>query len=165
MKPPSLPQRQIEIKRDDKIVDPQVLNLLKAHLQSMYDVTPEEFTFTLPVDELRQQDCELFVARVSGEVAGCIVLKRLDSEHAELKSTHTLQSFRRLGIGQKLLHYAITEAKASGYTRLSLETGVTEPFIPAIKLYQLAGFEDCDKFSDYPINPHSRFMTLKLTGD
>lgn len=46
-----------------------------------------------------------------------------------------------------------------GLTRLSLETGSDEFFLPARKLYEKFGFEYCQPFADYRPDPYSAFMT------
>ena len=67
-----------------------------------------------------------------------------------------------MGVGQAALNQIITEAKARGYTRLSLETGSTPAFEPALALYQRNGFERCGPFADYKLDPFSIFMTKLL---
>jgi putative acetyltransferase len=49
-----------------------------------------------------------------------------------------------------------------GFTRLSLETGSAEFFLPARKLYEKFGFIRCEPFADYRADPNSTFMTRKL---
>lgn len=49
-----------------------------------------------------------------------------------------------------------------GFNRLSLETGATEFFRPARKLYEKFGFDYCEPFSDYQPDPFSAFMTRVL---
>jgi putative acetyltransferase len=49
-----------------------------------------------------------------------------------------------------------------GGIRLSLETGATEPFRPARRLYEKFGFEYCGPFADYRLDPLSVFMTRAL---
>jgi putative acetyltransferase len=49
-----------------------------------------------------------------------------------------------------------------GVARLSLETGASEPFLPARRLYAKFGFEYCGPFADYRLDPYSVFMTRAL---
>jgi putative acetyltransferase len=53
-------------------------------------------------------------------------------------------------------------AKERAYTQLSLETGSVDEFIPARKLYEKYGFEECGPFADYTLDPLSTFMTKVL---
>ena len=56
----------------------------------------------------------------------------------------------------------VTEARARGYERLSLETGAQPPFDAARRLYASAGFTVCGPFGDYREDPNSVFMQLRL---
>ena len=62
-----------------------------------------------------------------------------------------------------MLRHIIGEAKSSGMTRLSLETGSFALFAPAVALYRKHGFVDCEPFGDYRPDPNSVFLTLDLT--
>ncbi|MFD3657847.1 GNAT family N-acetyltransferase [Streptomyces sp. NPDC058620] len=68
----------------------------------------------------------------------------------------------RSGIASRLLEHIITEAKAVGFTRLSLETGTAEFFLPARSLYGRFGFVPCEPYADYRPDPSSTFMTKAL---
>jgi putative acetyltransferase len=49
-----------------------------------------------------------------------------------------------------------------GFSRLSLETGSDEFFLPARRLYEKFGFRYCEPFADYRPDPLSVFMTRTL---
>ena len=93
---------------------------------------------------------------------GCGALKHLSATHGELKSMHTLDSYRGQGLGAKMLEHTIAEARQRGYQRLSLETGSMDGFIPSRKLYRRFGFEVCAPFGTYVEDPYSVFMTRAL---
>jgi putative acetyltransferase len=95
-------------------------------------------------------------------VVGCGALKRLDAEHAEVKSMRTLGARKRSGIASMMLEHIITEARRMGFTRLSLETGSAEFFAPARRLYEKFGFSYCEPFADYRPDPLSVFLTRAL---
>ena len=61
-----------------------------------------------------------------------------------------------------LLEHLLAVAAARGVTRVSLETGTTDVFEPARRLYRSAGFEPCGPFGDYSESPRNFFMTLEL---
>jgi putative acetyltransferase len=65
-------------------------------------------------------------------------------------------------VGALMLTHIISEARERGYRRLSLETGSTEAFIPALALYEAHGFQCCPPFGEYVEDPFSRFMTLAI---
>jgi putative acetyltransferase len=71
-------------------------------------------------------------------------------------------SVRGQGVGRLLLDHALAEARRSGATRVSLETGVVPVFDAARSLYARAGFTPCDPFGDYRPDRHSTFLTLAL---
>jgi len=63
-----------------------------------------------------------------------------------------------------MLRHIIASAKEQGMSRLSLETGSWEYFLPALSLYRRHGFVECAPFADYAPDPNSVFMTLDLQG-
>ena len=58
-----------------------------------------------------------------GSLLGCGALKRLDDRHGEIKSMRTADGALGRGVGGALLAHLVATARASGMTRLSLETG------------------------------------------
>lgn len=74
----------------------------------------------------------------------------------------TKARFLRMGVAQSMLNRIIAEANLRGYSRLSLETGSTEAFKPALTMYERNGFELCGPFADYKPDPFSVFMTKTL---
>ena len=75
---------------------------------------------------------------------------------------HTTQAMRGKGAGHAMLRHIIEIARARGMSRLSLETGAHENFLPAQRLYESFGFSCCGPFGSYEPDPHSVFMTLAL---
>jgi putative acetyltransferase len=95
----------------------------------------------------------------AGFVKGVV---RLSADHAEVKAMRTAATRKRSGIASLLLEHIIAEAGRMGYTRLSLETGTAEPFVPARRLYEKYGFEYTAPFADHTADPHSAYMTKAL---
>jgi putative acetyltransferase len=91
-------------------------------------------------------------------------LKRLSPDHGEVKSMHTAEPARRKGAGSAMLRHIIGAARASGLSRLSLETGASGYFHPARELYKRHGFAECPPFGDYAPDPNSVFLSLELRG-
>jgi putative acetyltransferase len=58
-----------------------------------------------------------------------------------------------------MLHHIIATARASGISRLSLETGSWDYFQPAHALYRSHGFVECQPFADYVLDPNSVFIS------
>ena len=53
-------------------------------------------------------------------------------------------------------------AAVRGYRRVSLETGITDDFVAANRLYTRAGFQPCEPFGSYESSPFNTFMTIDL---
>jgi putative acetyltransferase len=74
----------------------------------------------------------------------------------------TADAARGRGIGKAMLDHLIAAAKSDGMTRLSLETGSSEQFAAALRLYQREGFEDCGPFGGYIDTPFTRFFSKAI---
>jgi putative acetyltransferase len=150
-----------EISLDDPRA-PDVRRLLEIHLAFARGQTPPEDAHALDVEDLAGPAVRFFALRRGGALLAVGALKRLDPEHAEVKSMHTAQAARGQGAGRRMLEHLIAVARAEGYRRVSLETGSMAAFAPARSLYQSAGFEPCEPFGEYRLSPNSTYMTLYL---
>jgi putative acetyltransferase len=146
----------------DDLSSPQVAAFLEEHIQEMRSITPLESKHALDLDGLRQPEITFWSVMDGNTLVGCGAIKRLDADHAEVKSMRTASTRRRSGVASLLLAYLIAEARRMGFTRLSLETGAAEFFQPARKLYEKFGFDYCEPFADYQPSPHNLFMTRSL---
>ncbi len=145
--------------------EPDIAELLEAHLALMRATSPPEDVHALDLDGLAVPDITMVAARhEDGQLLGIGALKRLDAEHSELKSMHTAAAARGLGIGRSIAEFLIELARLNGNTRVSLETGSFPEFEPARRLYERLGFEYCRPFADYPDSPNSVHMTLELSA-
>jgi len=142
--------------------DPDVLALLREHLQGMADHSPPESIHALDVEGLKATGITFWTMRDGSEVLGCIALKQLDERHGEIKSMRTASAHLRKGVGAALLEHLVAEARRRGYERLSLETGSGPGFEAAHTLYRKFGFVECGPFANYREDPFSRFMTAVL---
>jgi putative acetyltransferase len=139
-----------------------VTALLERHLAYAHAHTAPEEVYALDVGALLDPAVTFFSYRAEGVLLGVAALKRLDAEHAEIKSMHTPEAARGRGIGRALVEYLIGVARARGHRRVSLETGAGPAFAPARALYASAGFRPCPPFGDYEPSPNSACMTLPL---
>lgn len=151
----------MQIRLDD-LSGPEVRALLEEHLQNMFELSPPESVHALAIDELRQPSITFWTAWSGDELLGCGALKELSPLHGEIKAMRTSSGFRRQGVGRAVLAHIIEEARRRSYARLSLETGSTEAFRPAQRLYESFGFEYCPPFAGYVEDANSVFMTLTL---
>jgi putative acetyltransferase len=139
-----------------------VADLLSTHLAFSYEVSPPEHVHALDIEGLLDPAVTFFSARHNGALVGVGALKQLDGVHAELKSMHTREAVRGQGVGRAMVRHLLAVAAGRGYRRVSLETGSTEEFRPAHRLYTRAGFVVCEPFGEYTVNPYSTCMTLEL---
>ncbi|MFE3752989.1 GNAT family N-acetyltransferase [Nocardia tengchongensis] len=146
----------------DDLTGPEVIGLLEAHVTEMLANSPEDSMHALDVAALRKPEITFWSAWDGGELAGCGAIKELDPAHGEIKSMRTTDAYRGRGVASQLLRHILAEAGARGYRRLSLETGSSEFYRPAVRLYERYGFEHCGPFADYAEDPHSVFMTRAL---
>ncbi len=151
----------MEIALDD-LTSPGIVAFLEAHVAQLRSMSPPESTHALDLAGLRAPQVRFWAAHDAGEVVGCAALKRLDAGHAELKSMRTATHRLRQGIAAALLTYVLDEARASGFSRVSLETGSYEFFHAAHALYRRHGFVECEPFGGYRLDPLSTFMTREL---
>jgi putative acetyltransferase len=81
----------------------------------------------------------LALSLVEGVPAGCIALRKVDADHAELKRLYVRPAYRGHGVGRKLLAWAMHQARVAGYKEL---VGDTMPVMTdALALYDRMGFE------------------------
>ena len=151
----------MDIRLDD-LRGPEIAALLQEHLRDMHRVSPPESVHALDLESLRKPDITFWTMWDAGFLSGCGAPKALDPQHAEIKSMRTASSHRRQGVAKQLLQHLLAEAKQRGYTRVSLETGSMEFFLPARALYASFGFAPCAPFADYSADPNSVFMTKEL---
>jgi len=151
----------MNIKIDD-LNGGEVLELLEEHLADMHATSPPGSVHALDVASLRSPEITFFSGWNDSELLGCVAIKQITQEHAELKSMRTSTSARKSGVATSLLQHVLNIAEERGYDQLSLETGSQEFFRPARNLYEKFGFEYCAPFADYQEDPNSMFMTLKF---
>ena len=152
--------------RLDDLRDPRIETFMQEHLVDMRAVSPPESVHALDMGQLRQPEIAFWSAWQQEDdgdtLMGTGALKRLSATHAELKSMRTSARHRGQGIARQLLNHLLEEARARGFTQMSLETGPQPFFEPARQLYFQHGFVECGHFADYGPDPYSFFMTRPL---
>ncbi len=146
-----------ELDRDD------VVALLELHFAEMRADSPPEACHVLPLNGLRDPAIRFFAIRDGdGGLLGVGALKSLDPYRGEIKSMRAAPAALGQGVGRDLLAHLIAEARIAGLTRLSLETGNSELFAPARKLYESGGFTSCGPFGGYPPGPFTHFYSREI---
>ena len=142
--------------------NPQVNELLKKHFIELRSVSPADSTHVLDIAGLKDQSIKFWSLWKNNEIIGCGALKFLEKNHGEFKSIRVTDKFRKTGIGEKLIDHLIEEAKKLEVSKLSIETGAGEFFLPARKLFSKFGFKACPPFAHYKEDPNSCYYTLNL---
>jgi putative acetyltransferase len=101
----------------------------------------------------------LAIARIEGELAGCVALRRIDTGRCEMKRLYVRPQFRGTGTGRALLRWLIGEARACGYREIVCDT---MPVMDrALDMYARSGFEQTAPYAASP-TPGAIFLRLRL---
>lgn len=136
--------------------------LLALHLAGMQASSPPEQCFALDLSGLQRPDVTVWTAWEGTRIAGVGALRRLSARQGEIKSMRTHPEYLRRGVGRRILAHIITESRAVGITRLSLETGSGDAFEPALALYRRHGFHNGPAFGDYHASAFNQFLHRDL---
>lgn len=101
----------------------------------------------------------LLVARIGGEVSGCVALRPLTQEICELKRLFVHPTARGAGLGRRLMAAVVEEARRLGYGRMRLDT--TPGMETAQRLYEELGFGETAPYTHNPV-AGTRFLELQL---
>ena len=140
----------------------EVNDLLKKHFIELRSVSPAGSTHVLDIDGLKDPSIKFWSLWEDNKLIGCGALKFLEKEHGEFKSIRVANEFRKNGIGERIMNHLIEEAKKLKITKLSIETGAGEFFLPARKLFCKFGFKPCPPFAHFKDDPNSCYYTLNL---
>lgn len=101
----------------------------------------------------------VLLATASGEVVGCVAMRRVDDAMCEMKRLYVRPAARGLGTGRTLVERLLIEARRAGYSEMRLD--VLAEFERAKQLYRDLGFEDADPVSFNPL-PGTHFLGKML---
>ena len=146
----------------DDVSRPEEIALVEYHLRSMHEISPPDSVFALDLSGLKHPSVTFWTAWDGDDLLGMGGLKQLDTEHGEIKSMRTAPTALRRGVARAMLDHILSEARARGFQRLSLETGSNAPFAPAWALYERAGFVPCAPFGSYTDINFSRYFSIDL---
>jgi ribosomal protein S18 acetylase RimI-like enzyme len=101
----------------------------------------------------------LLIARIDGQPAGMVALRRKDDARCEMKRLFVREAARGLRLGRALAERIIAEGRARGYREMVLDT--LPVMQDAQRLYVALGFRDIEPYYASPI-AGTRFMGLML---
>ena len=102
----------------------------------------------------------LWLAAEHERAAGCVALRAIDAQRAEIKRLFVRPLFRGTGLGRQLAVHAVNAARAAGYKQVYLDTLPT--MASAAALYRSLGFKQIEPYYDSPIEG-TLFMALDLS--
>jgi ribosomal protein S18 acetylase RimI-like enzyme len=91
----------------------------------------------------------IWLAVVGDQIAGCVAMRPLDSERAEMKRLFVRPAFRGSGAGRRLVEHVMREAATVGYRRICLDT--LPMMTGAIALYRSLGFTEIEPYYENPV--------------
>lgn len=147
---------------EDDLSHSHVQALLEQHARGMEAHSPPGACHYFDLAALRASDVTVWSIWAESALAGVGALREIDATHGEIKSMRTADDYLSKGVGRRLLNHIIDQASLRDYRRLSLETGATEAFQPALRLYRSAGFCECGPFDNYEASEFSLYFTLEL---
>jgi len=107
------------------------------------------------------QGC-LLLARIAGELAGCVAVRNRDDDICEMKRLYVRPQYRASGLGRRLAETAIRYARKLGYSRMVLDT--LPLMTEAQSLYESLGFREVDGYYQNPL-AGVRYLARELGGD
>ena len=143
---------------------PEVNQLLKKHFIELRAASPEGSAHVLDIPGLKISSIKFWSLWEENFLMGCGALKFLDQNHGEFKSIRVHDDFKGKGNGMKIINHLIEKAKKLNINRISIETGTSNFFIPARKLFNNCGFKPCPPFSHYKEDINSLYFTKHLNN-
>lgn len=104
-------------------------------------------------------DGRLLLAKHVGRLAGCVALRKIGDDVAEMKRLYVRLAFRGMGVGRTLAAAVLAEAKAIGYRAVRLDTLAT--MREAQALYLSMGFREIPAYNEHPVEG-TRFLEKEL---
>lgn len=124
----------------DDLTGPEIAALLEAHTAELRTQSPPESKHAFDITQLRRPDITMWTVWDGDLLVGCGALQDLGNNEAELKSMRVVSTHTGQGIASRLLAHILDDARARGFSRVSLETGSMAFFHPAHRLYARHGF-------------------------
>ena len=103
----------------------------------------------------------LYLAYSDDALAGCIALRKLETDICEMKRLYLHEDVRGKGLGNMLIKKLIAEARLIGYSKMRLDT-YPPKMAKAVKLYESHGFRPISAYYD---NPHEGVLFMELDLD
>ncbi len=100
----------------------------------------------------------LYLLNYKGQLAGCVALRKLESDICEMKRLYVRENARGHGLGNTLIEKLIDEARLIGYAKMRLDT-YPPKMAKAVKFYESHGFRQIPPYYD---NPHDGVLFMEM---
>lgn len=144
----------------DDLSREEVVALLDLHLREAHAKSPPGSAFAFDLSGLQHPSVTVWTAWDDHRLLGIGALRELAPDHGEIKSMRTAPHALRRGVAKTMLNHLISEARARGYRRVSLETGTNAAYAPARAMYEAAGFRESGPFGEYQLTEFNRCYAL-----
>jgi GNAT superfamily N-acetyltransferase len=122
-------------------------------LQSYHDipVTKEDIEGFSTIDEQVAEHPEwigkyVFFTLADGNPVGFVSFDPRKKPVAEIGHNCIIPAYRGRGLGTKQMKQAIEEIKKQGFTKVTVSTGASKYFLPAVAMYKSCGFGESSFF-------------------
>ena len=92
----------------------------------------------------------IILCKQGHDYIGCVAIRKLTDDIAELKRMYVQPQYQKMGIGKKILERSLQLAKEINYSIIHLDT--LSNMLPAINLYKQYGFNE---IAPYYYNPNA----------
>lgn len=82
-----------------------------------------------PEEEIRRNISHFLILEEEGRIAGCVALESYSADLAEIRSLAVNSAFRGRGLGARMLHFALAEARRRLIARVFAVTHAPEFFL------------------------------------
>ena len=119
-------------------------------------IIPKSLNTIIPIEQI--------IFHPNRKKAKYIILNKKISKykHIRFKGSDYKKKDLILNKGTILQPNHILALKTLGIQKISVETGAGEFFLPARKLFKSCGFEECEPFAHYSLDPNSCYYNLKI---
>lgn len=104
----------------------------------------------------------VWIAETDGAAVGCVAVRPLADDRAELKRLYVRPAGRGNGVGRALVETALTAAAGAGYREIVLDTLPT--MAGAIALYRALGFAEVEPYCLNPV-PGALFLGRAVSAE
>jgi N-acetylglutamate synthase-like GNAT family acetyltransferase len=122
----------------------------------------DEFILTNPVESIIGKGGCIHFAKMDNEIVGTFALIKIDEYTYELAKMAVTEKYQSLGIGKRLMEYAIKKAKDMGINRLILYSNTDLKI--ALSMYAKFGFRIVPK-TDFHNERANIKMEMRLNNE